>query len=160
MLRLVEEQEHQFLHVPSMFKHLNLYRCLPNGEWWRWLSSGPAGEMEFPSEQFCWIEDASPCACDMHINSIFQTLGLRELKKKKKKTTWRALHPEKHQSGPEHAPVHVLLWWCHICYSWQNEWRDILTLSKLSHTRSCFCSRHETWRFWCFTLLADAPMMH
>lgn len=35
------------------------------------------------------------------------------------------LHPEKHQSGPEHAPVHVLLWWHHICYSWQNEWRDI-----------------------------------
>lgn len=19
----------------------------------------------------------------------------------------------------------VLLWWCHICYSWRNEWRDI-----------------------------------
>lgn len=64
-----------------MFKHINVYRCLPNGEWWRWLSSRlTEGEMEFPSEQFCWIEDASLCACDKHIHSIFQTLELCKFK--------------------------------------------------------------------------------
>lgn len=31
------------------------------------------------------------------------------------------------------------------------------TLLKLSHTKSCFCSRRKTWEFWCVILLADAP---
>lgn len=38
------------------------------------------GEVAFPSEQLCWIDDASPCGCDMNINSIFRTRGLNKIK--------------------------------------------------------------------------------
>lgn len=79
------------------------------------------GEVAFPSEQLCWIDDASPCACDININS--------------KRAGWMSLNgvlasvaPGEASVCPDHAPVLVLLWWHHICYSWQYEWRDIFHL--------------------------------
>lgn len=156
MLRLVEEQDHQFLHVPSMLKHINVHRCLPNGDWWWSLSSRLTGEMEFPSEQFCQVDDASPCAYT-HINSIFQTFGLHEFKKKR--LEGRVIGCTQRSTS---LVLNMLVSMC-CCdddiFATLDKMNDETspTLLKLSHTRSCFCSRCETWEFWCFTLLADAP---
>lgn len=140
-----------------MFKHINVYRCLPNGEWWQWLSR-LTGEMDFPSEQF-WIDDASPCACDMHLNSIFQPLGLCKLKKRKSNLKGVFISCTQRSTS---LVLNMLPSMCccdDVIFATLDKMNDETspTLSNLSHTRSCFCSRRQTWEFWCFTVLSDAP---